>query len=77
MIQNLDVKLYQNTEETVLPFRGQIYFFAIAFFTIVFKIFVNCNVKICSVMQYIFIIFSVMCLFGNVQLVLHIFTCLV
>jgi len=22
MIQNLDVKLYQNTEESVLPFRG-------------------------------------------------------
>jgi len=43
MIQNLDVKLYQNTEETVLPFRGQIDFFVIAFFTIVFIIFANCD----------------------------------
>lgn len=32
MFQSLDVKLYHNTEETVLPFRGQIAFFAIAFF---------------------------------------------
>ena len=57
MFQSLDVKLYHNTEETVLPFRGQIAFFAIAFFTIVFIISPNCNVKICFITQYIFIIF--------------------
>jgi hypothetical protein len=35
MIQNLDVKLYHNIEETVLPFWGQLAFFAIVFFSIV------------------------------------------
>ena len=34
MIQSLNLKLYHDIEESVLPFRGQIAFFAIVFFTI-------------------------------------------
>jgi hypothetical protein len=35
MIQNLDVKLYYNIEETVLHFWGQLAFFEIVLFSIV------------------------------------------